>query len=268
MVTHPPPKANDSLRFFFEERASTVSRTPSVLEQCWVSGREPRLWTQPDLYQDLIESIRDQLDLGSTVSALEVGCAAGFLATGLAPLCGHYTGIDLSPAALDRACSLGLANASFRVEDATALTFPDSTFDRVIGYDVFTNFESFELCRSVMSEMVRVLRPGGRVLVGSLADESRKEPFLRRVEEVNRSLHERFGPAPRPPGKPRWRDRLRFAYWKKLRGVEPLVVCYYFRKGDFQAFGDQLGLGTRILDIHEKNPYFSYRFNVVFTKPA
>ena len=72
------------------------------------------------------------------------------------------TGIELSPAMLERArgraADLG-RHADLRVGDATALEFPDDSFDTVVS--------TFTLCtipdaRAAVGEVRRVLRPGGR----------------------------------------------------------------------------------------------------------
>jgi ubiquinone/menaquinone biosynthesis C-methylase UbiE len=77
----------------------------------------------------------------------------------------HLTGIDLSEVALGvaqaRADRLGIA-AVLRRGDAAALPFTDDHFDTVVF--------AFVLCtipddRRAISEAVRVLRPGGRLLV-------------------------------------------------------------------------------------------------------
>jgi ubiquinone/menaquinone biosynthesis C-methylase UbiE len=95
---------------------------------------------------------------------LEVGIGRGrtlpFYPRGL-----HLTGIDLSDVALGvaqtRADELGL-NAVLRQGDAAALPFPDDHFDTVVF--------AFVLCtipddRRAIAEAVRVLRPGGRLLL-------------------------------------------------------------------------------------------------------
>lgn len=77
----------------------------------------------------------------------------------------HLTGIELSGVALQvarrRADALGL-NATLREGDAAALPYPDGHFDTVVF--------SFVLCtipddRRAVAEAVRVLRPGGRLLL-------------------------------------------------------------------------------------------------------
>lgn len=92
------------------------------------------------------------------------------------------TGIDLSPAMLElarrRARDLGRAVDLYR-GDAEALEFPDASFDSVVC--------TFSLCaipehRRAVAEMVRVLRPGGTLL---LADHvAAPHPALRAVQRI------------------------------------------------------------------------------------
>src|SRR5262245_16748036 len=114
---------------FFNERAEEIATQVSPATLCYVSGREQRLWTNPALYDDLMDSIHRQLDLHDRVSLLEVGCAAGFLAIGLAKQVGRYTGADIAPKPIAVARSLGIANAEFRVSDGVRLAWSDAVFD-------------------------------------------------------------------------------------------------------------------------------------------
>ncbi|MGA2514359.1 MAG: class I SAM-dependent methyltransferase [Candidatus Limnocylindrales bacterium] len=94
----------------------------------------------------------------------------------------HLTGIELSEVALAearlRARELGL-DAALRQGDATALPYPDDRFDTVVF--------SFALCtipddRRAVSEAVRVLRPGGRLL---LVEHVRSpNPIVRAIERL------------------------------------------------------------------------------------
>src|SRR5262249_8747036 len=153
---------------FFNERAEGIATTVSTATLCYVSGREQRLWTNPALYQDMMASIGLQLELSKKHSLLDVGCAAGFLAAGLADMVNKSTGLDIAPGAVEVARSLGIGNAEFQVGDGGKLPWPDGTFDRVICYDVFTNFPNFASVARVLKDMVRVCRPGGKIMAGSL----------------------------------------------------------------------------------------------------
>ncbi|WP_433503826.1 class I SAM-dependent methyltransferase [Pseudonocardia halophobica] len=97
-------------------------------------------------------------------TVLEVGVGTG-LNLPHYPSDVRLTGIDLSPAmiraAQERATRLGL-DADLRVGDAEHLDLPDASVDTVVC--------TFSLCgipddRRAVDEMVRVLRPGGRLLL-------------------------------------------------------------------------------------------------------
>ena len=66
-------------------------------------------------------------------------------------------------AAADRA---GIRNLVFVRGDAAALPFPDGTFDAVVTRYAVHHFEAPE---RPLAEMVRCLRPGGRLAVGDIA---------------------------------------------------------------------------------------------------
>jgi SAM-dependent methyltransferase len=253
-------------KFFFNERAEHIRADVTTETLCYVSGREQRLWTDPALYQDMMQSIAQQLQPPRNGSLLEVGCAAGFLAKGLAGMVGRYTGVDIAPRAVEVARGLGIANAEFQVGDGTGLPFPTGTFDRTICYDVFTNFPDFDSVARVLRDMVRVTRVGGKIMAGSLPDDARKEAFQKQVQKVVADLDRRCGPVRTVPEKLTLLGRVQSWFVRRVRRIQPQIVCYYFRRDDFLKLGQELGLRTCLHDIHAQNPYHGYRFNVVYEK--
>jgi ubiquinone/menaquinone biosynthesis C-methylase UbiE len=261
-----PPVWRKSLAAFFAERASQVEAMPTVEDLCYIAGRDPRLWRQTDIYQDLIASLVESLHLTASTHVLEVGCASGFLARGVAPLVAEYIGVDVAKPTLRVAEKLRLPNATFRLGDGTLLPQGDGTVDAAFCYDVFTNFPRFADGAGIIAEMLRVVKPGGRVLVGSIADQATREAYEKRSATVAATLEAQFGPPPARPARPP-------GLLEKIRRrvqtpVEPAIVSYYFQRDDFAALGSSLGVDVRITDIHPRNPYAGCRFNVVYTKPA
>jgi phosphatidylethanolamine/phosphatidyl-N-methylethanolamine N-methyltransferase len=96
---------------------------------------------------------------------LEVGVGTG-LCLPLYPRSCEITGIDLSEGMLERARDLvrerKLANVKLLRMDAGALEFPDGSFDTVVAAYVVTAVPDH---RAVMSEVIRVCRPGGRIML-------------------------------------------------------------------------------------------------------
>ena len=254
----------DALKLFFTERAKSVDGVPTVEDLCYVSGREPRIWTQPEIYADMVEDILFRSGAGPDATVLEVGCASGFIARGVAPRVSQYTGIDVSKSALRVAQRLHLQNASFRRADGKQNPFPDASFDAAFCYDVFTNFPTFEEGAAIIREMLRVVKPGRKALLGSIPDASKKDAYERRVKGFVADLDVKFGQL-----RPRVARRTFMSSvtaW--ISRVQPDVQCYYFRIEDFRELGELLGARTECFDIHALNPYAGYRFNVVYTKPG
>ncbi|HVR76824.1 MAG TPA: class I SAM-dependent methyltransferase [Acidimicrobiia bacterium] len=101
---------------------------------------------------------------------LEVGCGPGHLSIQLARRHGlDVTGLDLDPAMIERARanadSAGGDNGrrpSFLVGDVASLTFPDESFDLVVST---LSMHHWADPVTGLTEIDRVLRPGGRALV-------------------------------------------------------------------------------------------------------
>jgi SAM-dependent methyltransferase len=263
-VNHSAPWRR-ALELFFAERAAELGEVPSFADLCYVSGRDPRVW-QPEVYRDMVDNILGLIGADPRAQVLEVGCAAGLIAHGLAPRVRRYTGIDLARAPLGVARRLKLPNATFRRADGAHLPFRPSAFDAVLCYDVFTNFPSFDDGIPIISEMLRTVRSGGRVLLGSIPDADCKSAYEQRVREFAVELDTRYGSL--PARVQATRRPLLARLGARLRRTAPEIVCYYFRKQDFLALGGRLGARTEIHDVHRMNPYFGYRFNVVYQKLA
>ena len=98
--------------------------------------------------------------LKSDASVLEIGCGTGVVTEYLARSGASITGIDLSPHLLGKALDRKVSDrVTFRVGNAEALDFPDSSFDAVVGSSVLHHLD---LDRA-LDEIRRVLRPGGRM---------------------------------------------------------------------------------------------------------
>ena len=103
---------------------------------------------------------------------LDVGCGAGQLAIPAARMGLEATGVDIAAnliaAARERARAEGLS-AQFDEGDAEALPYDDSSFDIVASIFGAMFAPRPEL---VAAELLRVCRPGGRILMGNWTPES------------------------------------------------------------------------------------------------
>ena len=94
---------------------------------------------------------------------LDVGCGTGVVAVTAARAGAHVTGLDLTPVLLERAkenASIAGVEVGFIEGDAEHLPFADTSFDVVLSQlgHMFAPQPDIAL-----AEMLRVLRPGGRI---------------------------------------------------------------------------------------------------------
>ncbi|MGL6133204.1 MAG: methyltransferase domain-containing protein [Prochlorococcaceae cyanobacterium] len=134
----------------------------------------------------------DQLPRGARV--LDVGCGIGGSARILARDYGlEVLGISISAAQIARARTLtpaDLGHCRFAVMDALALDLPDGSFDGVWSVEASPHMPDKQ---RYADELLRVLRPGGRLAV---ADWNRRDPadgaMTRRERWVMRQLLEQW----------------------------------------------------------------------------
>ena len=98
---------------------------------------------------------------------LDVGIGTGYFAADYLQFTRDITGIDISEKMLNIARARGLTNVF--TGDAASLDFPEETFDLVIS---ITAIEFLKEPEKAISEMVRVCRKGGRVVIGTLGSGS------------------------------------------------------------------------------------------------
>ena len=132
---------------------------------------------------------------GDTV--LDVACGGGHVVCAFAGVARHATGIDLTPAMLDRARALqqerGLGNVSWRLGDVVPLPFADGAFSIAASRYAFHHFLD---PRAALAEMARVTAPGGTVMVvdaDAPADPAKAAAF-NRMERLRDPSHARAMP--------------------------------------------------------------------------
>ena len=117
---------------------------------------------------------------------LDLGSGAGtdsLVAAQMVGAAGPVTGIDMTPEMIAKARAsadeLGLANVEFVESEAERLPFADASFDVVISNGVIDLIPDKD---AVFAELLRVLRPGGRL---QLADVTIQRPVS---EEGRRNI--------------------------------------------------------------------------------
>jgi ubiquinone/menaquinone biosynthesis C-methylase UbiE len=134
---------------------------------------------------------------GHEDTVLDVACGGGLVVCAFAQAVRYATGIDVTPAMLERARALatskGLGNVSWDQGDVQSLPYPDATFSIVVSRFTFHHFLD---PLAVLREMHRVCAPGGRVVVADVeaAVDPVKAAEFNRMEKLRDPSHVRAMP--------------------------------------------------------------------------
>ncbi|MDQ3098611.1 MAG: class I SAM-dependent methyltransferase [bacterium] len=127
----------------------------------------------------------DKLALNEHTSILDMGCASGLLLQRIRiSYKSRGTGIDVSAVLINKAQQEDPKN-TYLMADASHLPFPENTFDLITSFD---NLEHIKEYREVIKEMVRVLKPGGKILLNTI-NKHNKFTFDWALEKLGSDYH-------------------------------------------------------------------------------
>lgn len=168
------PSHEELIRAQFTRQASAFAKSQGHLDE----GSLQRLAAASGLNAD---------DL-----VLDVACGTGMVACAFAIVARHVTGIDLTAAMLDQARALqhrrDLGNLSWELGDATQLPFARESFSLVLSRYAFHHAPD---PLSVLREMVRVCRKGGRIVIADGCPAPDKAHAHHRFEKLMDPSHAR-----------------------------------------------------------------------------
>jgi ubiquinone/menaquinone biosynthesis C-methylase UbiE len=119
-------------------------------------------------FSDMMREYFDAMRIDSARSVLDLGCGTGVAARTIArrpAFSGRVTGIDRSAHLISAATRLSraegvAAKVDFRAGDSHTLGLGDASFDMVVAHTLFSHLDD---PRAVLREIVRVVKPGGKV---------------------------------------------------------------------------------------------------------
>jgi len=204
-----------------------------------------------------LKLVVDWSGAGPSDTVLDVACGPGLLACAFARVARQVTGIDITPAMLDRARALqrerGLTNLTWRQGDVLPLPWPDASFTIVSARFAFHHFLD---PRAVLGEMRRVCAVGGKVVVADSAPAPEKADDFNAMERLRDPSHVRA----LPPGelKQLFRDvglaEPRVTHYRLEGELEGLLGRSFPKPGDADRIrelfaaslaDDRLGIATR-----------------------
>ena len=232
------------------------------------SGWWDRIYEQPSLEARILRRRQqvaltwvDQLSRShpAGLRVLEIGCGAGTTAVELARRGHAVCALDRSPAMLQRTRNHALTSGVDQLVtpilgDAHQLLFPTGAFDLVVALGVLSWLAE---PNPAISEMARVTRPDGHVLVTSLNSldlarllDPRRTPLLAPASSAARLTAARLGR--RPPDRVRPTRHLSWSVRRRLRrsGLLPIrqaIVGF----GPFSFLGRTLLSGDRAIRVDQ-----------------
>src|SRR5688500_8479899 len=136
--------------------------TKTIPGKLWSTA--PQYWAQhfEPGFIPMYKNVLNQLKLNDELNLLDAGCGSGLFSSLAIESGAEVTGIDAAPGLLELARRRNQQN-NFLEEDLEDLPFPDNHFDVVTGFNSFQYAGDFE---NALLEAKRVLKPGGRLVIG------------------------------------------------------------------------------------------------------
>ena len=128
-------------------------------------------------YPEIIAILKDR----PFTDLLDAGCGPAPLLSALCELYPekHFTGLDLTPAMIDKAKAKNLPNAEFYVGDCENLPFPEASFDVIVCCESFHHYPNPQ---DFFNSVHRCLRPGGMLILRDYAADGFVGLFMNRIE--------------------------------------------------------------------------------------
>lgn len=148
------------LRYWVLENTPFDEVTPFNVARSHVAGAQNAFKVR---YAHILEGLGGKL--------LDVGCGSGHYSVPLKELSPnlHYYGIDTSPMAVKVSKKYATPESVIRLGSATELPYSDNSFDVVMSITCLQHLP-VEMRLQAISEMKRVLKPGGLIMMRESAD--------------------------------------------------------------------------------------------------
>jgi SAM-dependent methyltransferase len=166
----------------------------SLIRDQFTRQATPFSTAAPIASEAALQLIIDAARPGPDDTLLDVACGGGIVVCAFAPYLRHATGIDVTPAMLQRASALAaekrLANVTWQEGEVERLPYPDGAFTIVVTRFAMHHFLD---PAAVFREMVRVCAPGGRVVVVDTytSEDPAKAAAFNRLEILRDPSHAR-----------------------------------------------------------------------------
>jgi SAM-dependent methyltransferase len=174
-------------------------------------------------------------------SLLDAGCGTGRASFLLARWFDPIEAFDIAPGAIDRARAEAerlRLRVRFRVADVTELPFDNESFDNIVfAYNGIEGIASEALRERALTELCRVLRPGGRFVLSTKSSFNWEYWREYRLKGAFKKLLARVGLAGREWAGLRWGDVLHreSGHLVRLHTTNPILMARRLRRIGFRV---------------------------------
>lgn len=129
-------------------------------------SRQAEGYTSVKAHSDALNLLIEMSGVSDKDNVLDLACGSGIVSCAFAKYAHHVTGIDITEGMLEQARKLQaqskLTNIEWVLADVEPLQFDNNQFSIVLSRFSFHHFLEYE---KVFTEMIRVCKPGGVVMV-------------------------------------------------------------------------------------------------------
>ena len=147
----------------------------------------------PDKQEIMLKSIQRSLQLNSVDVLIDLGCGGGWISNALRPYVSQLKGLDISLEMLKHFQTVNIPSECVCGEIA-AIPFKSNSFDKLLCYYVFINFSDDRYIERSLIEIVRILKKGGRALIGQLPDKNGSGQYDQAKKEYMQYNRNRLDP--------------------------------------------------------------------------
>jgi len=117
----------------------------------------------------MVRTIVEGLSLDEQQILADLGCGGGWIMARLRPFVRKAVGVDFSLPMIDSAKTV-CPKETLICAKIGQLPFGENSIDRALSYFVFLNFMDDRFIEQALMDIHRVMKPGGKALIGQLPD--------------------------------------------------------------------------------------------------
>jgi ubiquinone/menaquinone biosynthesis C-methylase UbiE len=168
---------------------NTEEHNAKIVEQF---SKQAIPFTKLSGHLDSIEILKEMAELKPEDNVLDIACGPGLVLCEFAKTASQGTGIDITQVMLEqsqeRQKNLGLTNIKWDLGNVTELPYSSNSFSLVITRYSFHHFLD---PKKVLSEMYRVCKPNGQILIADVVLSKEKVDAFNEMEVIRDNSHTR-----------------------------------------------------------------------------